>query len=110
MTVDLGKELYSFGARNRLVVFSSGCLITTKAQHVFARWDEINHVFHYGHKTSLNSFTYKQKLGLNFEMKDGRTIQIEFTPLAFLWGAEFLYHNHRIKKLFEILRQHVPIR
>ena len=110
MTVDRGKELFSFGARNRLVVFDSGCLITTTAQRVFARWEEISRVFHYGHKSSLNGFTYKQKLGLNFEMKDGRTIQIEFTPLAFLLGAEFFYHNHRVKKLFEVLRQHVPIR
>ena len=110
MTVDFGKELFAFGARNRLVLFDSGCLITTKAQRVFARWDEISHVFTYGHKTSLGGFPYKQKLGLNFEMKDGKTIQIEFAPIALLWGVEFFYHNHRINKLFEILGQYVPLR
>ena len=110
MTADLGKELFSFGVSNRLILFEGGCRITTKLQNVDARWEEISRVFHYGHKTALNGFTYKQNLGLNFEITDGRTITIEFTPRAFLWGAEFLYHNRRIKKLFEILGQHVPIR
>ena len=111
MTFDLGNELFAIGAINRLVLFERGCHIKTKAHDIFARWDEIGHVFQYGHKRSLNGFTYSQKLGLNFEMKDGRTIQIEFTRLAFLLGVEFLYHNHKIKRLFEVLAQHdVPIR
>lgn len=110
MSTDLGNELFAMGTRNRLVLYDSGCRITTKAQDVFARWDEISHVFHYGHKRSLNGVTYSQKLGLNFEMKDGRTIQIEFAPFALLLGVEFIYHNHRIKKLFEVLGQHVAIK
>jgi len=106
MTVDLGNELFSIGAINRLVLFERGCHIKTKADDVFARWDEIGHVIQYGHKRSLNGFTYSQKLGFNFEMKDGRTIQVEFTRLAILWGVEFLYHNQKIKRLFEVLAQH----
>jgi hypothetical protein len=44
-------------------------------------------------------------------MKDGRIIPIEFKLFAFLWGAEFLYHNRRTKKLFEVVAKHgVPIR
>ena len=110
MIVDLGNELFAIGARNRLVLFDGGCRITTKDQDVFARWDEISHVFRYGHKRSLNGITYSQKVGLNFEMKNGQTIQIEFTPLAFLWGVEFIYHKHRMKKLFEVLGQHVLVK
>ena len=111
MTFALGNELFAIGAVNRLVLFERGCHIKTKAHDTFATWDEIGHVFEYGHKRSLNGFTYSQKLGLNFEMKDGRTIQIEFTRLAFFFGVEFIYHNQKIRKLFEVLAQHdVPIR
>src|SRR5438309_10132465 len=111
MTSDLGREQFAIGAINRLVFFERGCHIKTRAHSTFARWDEINRVFRYGHKQSINGFTYSHKLGLNFEMKDGRTIQIELTRLAFLWGLEFLYHNYKIKKLFDVLMQHsIPVR
>ncbi len=110
MTVDLGSELFAIGTINRLVLFERGCHIKTKEHNTFASWDQIGRVFTYGHKRSLNGFTYSQKLELSFEMKDGSTIPIEFTRLAFLWGVEFLYHNRKIKKLFEVLAQHhVPV-
>jgi len=111
MPIDLGNEQFSIGTINRLVLFERGCHIKTNKHDVFCTWDEIGRVLKYGHKQSLNGFTYSQKLGLNFEMKDGRTIQVEFTRLGFLWGIEFIYHNHKTKKLFETLAQHnVPLR
>jgi hypothetical protein len=110
MTIDLGNQLFAIGAMNRLVLCDRGCHIKTKQHNVLVTWEEISRVFRFGHKQSLSGFTFSQKLGLDFEMKDGRTIQIEFTRLAFLWGVEFLYHNYKSKRLFEILAQHVPIR
>ena len=106
MAIDLGSELFAIGAINRLVLFERGCHIKTKEHNIFATWEQIDRVFTYGHKRSLNTFSYSQKLGLKFEMKDGRTIQVEFTRLAFLWGVEFLYHNHKVKRLLEVLAQH----
>lgn len=111
MAVDLGNELFSIGAINRLVLFERGCYIKTKEHNVFAKWEEIGRVYTYGHKKSLFLITYRQNLGLSFEMKDGRNVKIEFTRLAFFYGVEFLYHNQKIKKLFEVILQHgVPIR
>ena len=111
MSVDLGNELFSIGVINRLVLFERGCLIKTNEHNVFAKWEEILRVFTYGHKRSMFLITYWQRLGLAFEMKDGRSIKIEFTRLAFFYGVEFLYHNQKIKKLFEVVAQHgVPIR
>ncbi len=111
MTPNLGRELFAIGAINRLQLFEHGCHIKTRAHDTFAKWDEIGRVIRHGHKKSLNGFTFSQKLGLNFEMRDGRTIQIEFTQFAFLWGLEFIYHNYKVEKLFEVLSQHnVPIR
>lgn len=111
MTIDLGNELFAMGAKNRLVLFEHGCHIKTKEHNVLAKWEEIDRLFTYGHKQSLNGFTHSQKLGLSFEMKDGRIIPIEFNLFAFLLGVEFLYHNHKIRKLFEVVAKHgVPIR
>lgn len=111
MTVDLGSELFLIGAINRLVLFERGCHIKTKEHNVFVKWEEINRVFAYGHKRALFLVTYSQNLGIKFELKDGRNIDIEFTRLAFLFGIEFLYHNRKIKKLFEVIAQHgIPIR
>ena len=111
MTIDLGNELFAIGVKSRLVLFDHGCHIKTKEHNVFAKWEEIGLLFTYGGKESLNGFTHSQKLGLSFEMTDGRIIPIEFKLFAILWGAEFLYHNHRTKKLFEVVAQHgVPIR
>jgi hypothetical protein len=111
MTINLGNELFAIGIKNRLVLFDHGCHIKTKEHNVFVKWEEIGRLFTYGHKQSLNGFTHTQKLGLSFELKDGRIIQIEFKLYAFLWGAEFLYHNHRTKKIFEVVAQHgIPIR
>lgn len=111
MTIDLGNELFAMGTENRLVLFDRGCHIKTKEHNVVAKWEEIGRLFTYGHKQSLNGFTHSQKLGLSFEMKDGRVVPIEFKLSAFLWGLEFLYHNHRTKKLLEVVARHgVPIR
>lgn len=110
MTIDLGSKLFAIGATDRLVLFDRGCHIKTKEHDVFAKWEEIRRLFTYGHKKALNGFTHSQKLGLSFEMKDGRIIPIEFNFFAFLWGVEFLYHNHTMKKLFEVVAKHgVPI-
>jgi len=101
MAVNLGSELFAIGAINRLVLFDHGCHIKTNEHNVFATWEEIARVFRYGHKQSLNGFTCSQKLGLYFEMKDGRTIRIEFTQMAFLWGIEFFYHNYKTKNFLK---------
>lgn len=108
---NLGNELYAIGTISRLKLFEHGCHIKTIKENVIAKWDEISSVGYYWRQQTINAIPGNQFFGLVFEMKNGRSIKINFIRPGILWGIENIYHNRKIKKLFEILaHNNVPIR
>ena len=107
---NLGNKLYDIGTINRLKLFEHGCSIKTLKENVIVKWDEIASVGYYWTQHSINAVPGYQDFGLVFEMKDGRSIPIKFKRIAMLWGIETIYHNRKIKKLFEILAHYkIPV-
>lgn len=103
---NLGNELYRIGTINRLTLFDYGCHIKTSKENIIAKWVEILRIDYYWTQNFIIFVPLPQDIGLVFRMKDGRSIPIKFTRVAILWGIEFIYHNSKIKKLFEILANH----
>lgn len=102
---NLGTELYDIGTINRLTLFEHGCHIKTFKHNVTAKWGEILEVGYSWTQHSINYVPGHQNFGLVFDMKDGRSIPINFIRVACLLGIETIYHNRKIRKLFDILKQ-----
>ena len=124
---DLGSELFAIGIIDRLNLYERGCHIQskeklppergrllsssrTKNYDVVAKWEEIASVsFHQTSQFSVNYVTGEKSFRLNFFLKNGTLVPILLTRRGVLWGAEFIYHNWKIKKLLEILSQHTVL-
>ncbi len=124
---DLGGELFAIGIVNRLNLYERGCHIQskeklaaargrffrgskTKKYDVVAKWEEIASVsFYQTSQLSVNYVTGEKTFRLNFFLKDGTLVPILLTQRGVLWGAEFIYHNWKIKKLLELLSQHTVL-
>jgi len=104
--LDLGAQVYKIGTVSRLTLFEHGFRIKTIKKDITAKWTDVLQV-RYGRQQEVWFFVPgTQYLLLNFDMKDGRSLGIEFSRLSILWGVENLYHNSKIKKLFRFLEQY----
>jgi hypothetical protein len=109
--IDLGREQFAIGTINRLNLFERGCHIKTREHNVAASWEEIAGVsYEYLSKHTLNAFTTRKDFLFVFHMTNGTSIPIKFIRFGMLWGVDFIYHNHKIKKLIEALAQHTEIK
>jgi hypothetical protein len=108
---NLGNELYAIGTISRLKLFEHGCHIKTIKENVIAKWDEISSVGYYWTQQTINAIPGNQFFRLVFEMKDGHSIKVKFIRPGILWGIENIYHNRKIKELFDILAHYnVPVK
>ena len=111
---DLGPKQYSVGTSitlNHLRLFEHGCRIRTPRTNLVARWEEIDCVgFSYKRKVTMNGITGQKEFELEFNLTTGESVTIELNRVAFLWGLEFLYHDSKIKRLRQVLNQHVLVR
>ena len=77
---------------------------------MIARWEEIEQVsVNHPYKFTLNGFTGRKDYRLYFKMRTGAVIDVKLIRLGFLWGIEFIYHNHKINQLIKLLASYTKI-